>query len=138
MSFNNGGLFNYTLTNTSDLGEYPVSVNCNNAVDFGFSTFSFEITPTGKVQQSILDNSVLIIFGILAVLLCGLGIYSQVPWLGFLGSLMFILGGMYTIIYGFNNITDMYTQGIGITILGVGLVFMFTSAYEWVTGVSEE
>jgi len=134
MTYNDGGLFNYTLTNTSDLGEYPTSVSCTNNADNGFTIFTFEVTPTGDVQKSILENAVMIVFGLLAVFLLVLGIYTGVPWLGFMGSIMFLLGGIYTMIYGFNNITDMYTRGVGVTLLGVGLIFMFSSAYEWISG----
>ena len=34
-------------------------------------------------------------------------------------------------IYGFDNVTDIYTRGVGLTFIGMGFIFMFTSAYEW-------
>mgnify|MGYP003131687912 CR=1 FL=1 len=139
MSFGIGGIYNYTLTNTSDLGEYPAYVSCTDGSDYGFTSFSFEMTTTGEERSSsILDNSLMIIFVIIGSLLIGLGIYTTIPWFGFIGAIMFLLNGIYTMIYGLGNIADFYTQGIALTLIGLGFIFMFTSAYEWVWGGRED
>jgi len=53
MSFNTGGIFNYTVpdSNVSTLGEYPCSISCEGGTVYGFSTFSFEVTTTGSVFE---------------------------------------------------------------------------------------
>lgn len=122
--------YNYTLNSLTQTGEYPTVVRCegNNT---GFSTFTFEVTPTGNVQTSILNNPFLILFGVLALALIGMGMYMRAPWIGFLGSLMFIIGGIYTMIYGFNNVTDLYSRSVAGVFIGIGFIFMFISAYEF-------
>lgn len=139
--FKNGSLtqdstlefFNYTMTGLNVSGEYPVVVRCDGNTS-GFSTFTFEVNPTGTNQTSILENPLFIIFSILSLVLVGLGMAFKNPWFGFIGSVMFILGGIYIMIYGFNNVTDLYTRSIGVTFLGLGFIFMFTAAYGWLWG----
>ena len=43
MTFNTGGIYNYTVpaTNLTANGEYPTNVNCDDSSDFGFSSFTF-------------------------------------------------------------------------------------------------
>jgi len=40
---------------------------------------------------------------------------------------------MYTMIYGFNNVTDLYTRGIAGVIIGLGLIVSISAAYEQLT-----
>ena len=128
--------YNYTLPSLNESGIYSVVVRCE-GTDNAFSTFTFEVTPTGKPQTSILDNPMLIVLALLGLLLVGFGAYFSNPWFGFIGSIMFLFGGIYTMVYGFNNVTDLYTRGIGVTFIGLGFIFMFTAAYEWVWGGRE-
>lgn len=139
MTFNSGGIYNYTMdsSDVSALGEYPCSISCEGGTVYGFSTFSFEITSTGGVQSSVLDNSLLIVFLILGFALVIFGAVMGVAWFGFIGSVMFLMGGVYTMIYGLNSVADMYTRAVAIVILGLGFIFMFLSAYEWLNGGEE-
>lgn len=125
--------FNYTLHGLNESGEYATIVRCDGNTS-AFSTFEIEVNPTGLAQTSILDNPMLLIIGILAILLVALGAYFNSPSFGFLGAIMFLFGGIYTMIYGFNNVVDLYTRGIAITFIGLGFIFMFFAAYEWVWG----
>lgn len=128
--------FNYTLNDLTQTGEYPTVVRCVGNTT-GFSTFTFEVTPTGKTQTSIFDNPMLLVLGIFAIVLIGMGVYFNSAGFGFIGAVMFLLGGIYTMIYGFNNVTDMYTRGIAVTFLGLGFIFIILSAYEWIWGSHE-
>lgn len=71
MSFNAGGIYNYTMTNNTDLGEYPAFVSCTDGGDSGFSSFCFEITPSGLISST--GDSILyslfsvILFGIISL-----------------------------------------------------------------------
>jgi hypothetical protein len=125
--------YNYTLPVLNTTGDYTAKVWCDGTQD-GFSTFAFQVTPTGTVQTSILDNPVLLIFVGLALLMVILGVSFSNSMFGFIGSIMFLLGGVYTMIFGFNNVTDLYTRGVAITLIGMGFIFMFISAYEWLRG----
>ena len=118
-------------------GDYPTIVGCKGNTT-GFSTFIINVNPTGRAQTSILDNPMLLILGLLALVLVGMGVYFHTPGFGFIGSIMFLLGGLYTMIYGFNNVTDFYSRGIGITFIGLGFIFMFLAAYEWIWGSRED
>lgn len=138
MTFNVGGRFNHTLRNVTELGEYPYHINCDNGADYGFATFSVEVTPTGQKQSSILENPILIIFGLLALGIALMGLFVKIPAFGFIASIMFLMGGIYTMIYGINNLTDFYTQSVAIVLIGLGFIFMFSSAYEWFGGRDDE
>lgn len=127
------GKFNYSITSaqTNLNGEYTVRAGCsgnglNNSADF-----TYEVNPTGREGKSVLNNSVLIFLVVLAFAFIGFGIGFKIPTLGFIGSILLILSGMYTMIYGFDNIANLYTQGVAISLLGLGFIFMLSSAYEW-------
>jgi len=77
-----------------------------------------------------LDNALLIFLITFALIFLMVGIKTGTVWLGFMSAVMFLLGGIYMTIYGLNDITNMYTQGIGITIIGVGITILFVSIYE--------
>ena len=131
------GAFNYTTTFTQT-GIYKVQMFCYDGT-YSYSNEGFyDITPTGKIQTSILENPILLILGILGLGLVVFGSTKGIPWFGFIGSIMFLLLGIYTMIYGFNNTTDLYTQGVSITLLGIGIIFMFASAYEWLYDGGED
>jgi hypothetical protein len=131
------GAFNYTLM-FRETGLYKVQMFC---VD-GSSSYSnegyYDITPTGKIQTSISNNPILIVLGIIGIGLIIFGVVKGLAWLGFIGSIMIILLGVYTMIYGFNNTIDMYTRGTALIFVGLGIIFMFASAYDWAFGGGDE
>ena len=98
----------------------------------------YDITPTGKIQTSISNNPILIILGLIGIGLIVFGVIKGLSWLGFIGSVMFILLGVYTMIYGFNNTIDLYTRGTALVFIGIGIIFMFASAYDWAFGGNDE
>jgi hypothetical protein len=53
--------------------------------------------------------------------------------IGFISSVVFLILGVYLMIYGFDGITNLYTQTAGISVLGLGIITMFSAAYEWFT-----
>ena len=134
-----GTKYNYTLSGSyiTIPGQYIVNgVGDLNGEDTVWS-YIFNVNPTGRIETSILENPMLIILGLIGLALVIFGAAKGIPWFGFIGSIMFLLLGVYTMIYGFNNITSMYTRGVSITILGMGIIFMFASAYEWLYGGEE-
>ena len=124
-----GDIWNYSFSNTNTQGKYiydycnEVGDNCKENV--------FTVTPSGIIQNSILNNTVFFILLILIIIFAGAGAGFKLPSLGFIGSILMILLGVYTMIYGFNDITNLYTQGSALAIIGLGIIFMFISAYEW-------
>jgi len=143
--FNNNRDFEVKVDgrNFTKAGEYRYLIECktpklkDQSYQVGGVEEAFKVTPTGKDENSILNSSILLILGLVGVGLIILGLVKNLPWFGFIGSIMFILLGIYTMIYGFNNTTDLYTQGVAITFIGIGFIFMLTSAYEQVWGEDE-
>jgi len=130
-------IFNYT-TYFKETGTYRVEMVCIDGTNKYLSSGYYEITPTGIRQTSILDNPILLILGLLGIAIVIFAIATGNPFMGFIGSVLFILLGVYTMIYGFNNVTDMYTRGVAMTFIGIGIFIMFASAYDWVFGGEDE
>ncbi len=122
--------YNYSFCNTTVLGEYIVNGFGDEGGVKDTWEYKFHITETGKEEVSVLNNPVIIILMSLALVFLFIGIKTGTIWFGFMSAIMFVLGGVYTTIYGFNDITNMYTQGIGIALIGVGITIMFISVYE--------
>lgn len=116
----------------TDSGKYGAEMIFNDSTDHGRASFELKITPTGRSNVSILDNSILIILVALSLIFLILALVFKVPVLGFISSILWILSGIYTMIYGFSDLADLYTRGVGITLIGVGFIIMFDSVYEWI------
>ena len=127
----NGTNFNYTYSNTNTLGDYTYSTCGDLDGVVTCQSVNFKVTPSGIQQNSVFENTEFIILLVLAIIFLALGVGFKLPTLGFIGSILLILLGIYTMIYGFNNVTNLYTQGSALTIIGLGIIFMFISAYEW-------
>jgi len=126
--------FNYTISsdNTSKTGTYSYVVCGFSSDENECNSYTFEVTPSGVTQTSILENPMILVLGILGTILVFVGLYMGNPWFGFIGSIIILLGGIYTMIYGFNNQQNLYTQGIALVIIGVSIIFMFISALEFI------
>ena len=121
----------YEFCNTSYLGRYDVKGQGDiNGVDSSFAV-KFYTTTTGIEEKSFFLNPILIFLTLFALTFIILGIVLKLPALGFIGSILFILSGMYVMIYGFGDVINLYTQGVAMALLGLGFIFMFSSAYEW-------
>jgi hypothetical protein len=129
------GAFIYQ-TNFPVPGLYKVQMFCWDGT-YSFSDEGwYEVTPTGVTQNSIFNQPLLIILALVGFGLVIFGAAKGNAWFGFMGALMIILLGVYTLIYGFNNTTDLYTRGIGGVFLGLGFIFLFLSAFEFGWGGS--
>jgi len=128
-----GNEFNYTLSGqyTQVLGDYIVNGFCSNGTTDVVWAYYANVNPTGEIQSSILDNAVTWVLLILFMLLFFIALKIEVAWLGAISSLPLLTLGVYTMIYGFNSVTNIYTRGAAFVILGFGLIIMFYSIYEW-------
>jgi len=126
----NGRMYDYPFYIETN-GDYFYYVAGDKDGTLATETFCFEVNPSGKL-------GVLIFLGVLAFLFVGLGIGLKIPPLGFIGSILLILAGMYAMIYGLCDVANLYTRGIAISLLGLGIIFMFSSAYEWFISNEEE
>jgi len=117
--------------NFSEVGSYSYLIRCSNVGIGGSASVGFEITSTGLDPKSILNNSTKIILLTLAIILLIVGGALSFSSIGFIGSILLILVGIYTMIYGLNDVVSLYTQAIALVEIGLGIIFMFISAYEW-------
>jgi len=122
--------YNYTYSTLIE-GEYQYFVCGDKLGTLRCEQFDFSVTPTGEIQDSILNNPLLLILLFLGILLMAAGIGYKVATLGFLGAVSFILSGMYVMIYGFNSVANLYTRASAAVLIAVGIFFLFVSTYEW-------
>jgi len=116
--------YNYSL---SELGIYGVETYFTDGVDHGRTSFTIEINTTGKQN----GNLILPIFLSLAgIVLFGFGLYSKNEYIGLFSGMVFILTGIYVMIYGLGSYLDTYTRGVAYVTLGIGLIICFISVIE--------
>ena len=121
-----GTEYNYTFCNTSALGTYIV--NGKGDTD-GRDTwnYKFNVTTTGG-ESNIVIPIFLLIGG---MVLFGFGVGLKNPTFGFFSGIIFLMVGMYTMIYGFGDIADLYTQAFALVVLGFGMLTVVLSGYSW-------
>lgn len=122
--------YSYSFCNTTVLGKYIVNGFGDEGGTLDTWEYYFDITETGTEDVSVFNNPLLIILITLALIFLLIGIKSEILWFGFISAILFTLGGLYLTIYGLNDITNMYTQGAGITLIGIGVTIMLISIYE--------
>lgn len=125
----NGFSFNYSLSGayTNSLGGYIVEGFCTdgyNIVTFGFK---FLVTTTGSNSSISLWISLILLA--VAVILLIIAFVFDSEYIGFISGTIFIVAGLYVMIYGFGNMADLYTRAIGMVLMAVGLLIFFVSAF---------
>ena len=131
-----GSVYNFTLTsgNITQLGEYII----NGIGDLdGVNTvwnYNLEVTTTGK--QSNLPIPIFLL--IASVTLFITGILLKSPPFGFFAGVLFILIGMYMMIYGFGNVADLYTQAFALVTLGFGFIIAILAGFSWLDEYDED
>ena len=118
--------FNYTLLNVNNnysLGLYKCDMTCTDFGSSGSQTFYFEVITGGNL-------SLFIILLISSFLLVMTAIYVNNEYIGFIGGAVFIITGLYSLIYGVANLANMYTDTIGYVTLGLGLFFFLAAGYS--------
>lgn len=129
-----GTYFNFTFCNTSALGMYIV--NGVGDIDGQFNPFNyiFETTTTGNNN----NNTVPLFLGLGGFILLIFAFVLRNNYLGFMSGVLFIILGIYTIIYGLGFVSDLYTQAISYVSIGLGLFIFLASAYAAIndTGIT--
>jgi len=118
------GEFYYLFNLTDKLGKYDVR-GISDGCEKTFATY-FELTPFGEL--GVLIFLIIFSFGFI-----GAGMGLKIPVLGFIGSILLILAGMYVMIYGLSDVANLYTRGIAMSLLGVGFILIIASSYEWLS-----
>lgn len=118
-----GTEYNYTLCSTQTTGKYIVNGNGDpNGIRTVFA-FPFFIKYPGNVWLSLY----LVGFGILILLFAFL---MENEWLGFIAGALFIVAGVYIMIYGLLGLASIYTRAISFTLIGLGLLFEIAAGYK--------
>lgn len=117
-----GTQYTFNFCNTTAVGTYRVN---------GFGDLD------GNIQQwnynLLVEEGDLVIFlalSVLGLLLLIIAIWSENEWLGFISGVCFMLAGLYSMIYGLNNIADLYTRGLAFVFIGLGLLFEIVAGYK--------
>jgi hypothetical protein len=117
--------FNYTYCGTKVAGKYIYDY-----VDASGNVYvnDFVVTPSGDLTS----NTFFIILLILSFALLLIAFIYKNYVFAFISGLTFLVAGVYTMIYGFGNITSTYTYVIAIVIIGLGAILSITSAFDMV------
>jgi len=126
----NEGYYNYTVGTLLFNGEYRNRMTCTDGTLSGSEVFYFDITPTGDDR----GNNLFLIFAIASGIFMVLGLIFKNNTLGFISGALFIVTGVYSMIYGIANLADVYTRLISFVMIGVGVLFIIASAYESIDG----
>lgn len=120
------GDFNYTVSRILNSADYPIKTSCLDGGYTGTSEGIYRVTPTGDDR----GISWLLILVLGSVIITILAIATKNAYLGTISGLAWSVGGVYTMIFGFENLANIYTQMTGIVVLGIGIYIMFASIGE--------
>jgi len=135
MTVRANGDVNYTINsnNLVEVGkEYPGKINCIQSGENKTATFVMMITPTGD-NQSV--PTLFLILGIASIITLVFGMWLQNEYIGFISGALFIITGIYSMIYGIGNLADLYTRTISFSCMGLGFIFEIAAGYKVVEGL---
>jgi len=122
----NGDDYDYTFSNTKELGPYYVYGQCD---EDGIKTnwvYDFTITTTGRDNGNTLP--LFLLLG--AFIIFGFASYLKNEYIGLFSGMLFIVAGIYMMIYGLGSFADDYTRAISFITLGIGLSVCFIAIVE--------
>jgi hypothetical protein len=129
-----GTSFDFQLNgaNTSQLGIYTVTGYCGDGYNKQSFAYTFEVTTTGK------DNSislwVMLVLLIFSVVLLMIAFALDNIYIAFLSGVLWIVSGLLVYLYGFGNVSDMYTNAIAMIIMAIGIMIFFAAAFHHDSG----
>jgi len=118
--------------NLVDIGLYSGKVYCTNTTLDNTVTFTIDVNATGDSR----GQSLFLILAIASLLVMGVAMLAQNEYIGFVGGALFIVTGIYAMIYGVGNLANTYTRAIGFTSIGLGLMFFIAAAFKAIEGTS--
>ena len=116
-----------SFCNTSIAGDYTVTGKADLDGKTTSGGYRLKVTPTGDWRGVGFQLMLFITAGILFIV----SYTIKNAWFGFASGILFMTVGVYTMIYGFLNITDMYTRAIAYIAIGVGLYITMVAAFEF-------
>jgi len=121
-----GTYFNYTFCNTTLIGDYIVNgVGDKDGATTPFN-YWFEVTTTGNNN----NNTIPLFLALGGFIILVFAFVLRNNYLGFMAGILFIIFGIYIIVYGLGFVSDFYTQAIGYVTIGMGLFIFLASSYS--------
>ena len=123
-----GTEFTYNFCNTSTSGTYNVNGYGNPGTVLTKWNYNFIITPSGGAE----DNTLFFyVFVICAAALLIISLLFKNYVFSILSGFLFIGSGIYSMIYGFGDVTSVYTRIVSFVLIGLGIIITITSAFEF-------
>ena len=123
----NDTIYNYTFTSTTLLGDYDINVYCGNLTFSGNAESDLRVTTTGREPQFKITLFLLIC----ALVIFVLALYMKNYAIGFTSGILFLVGGVHFMVYGLQDISDMYTRAISLVIIAFGGFVTLVAGLEW-------
>jgi hypothetical protein len=124
--------FNYTFTQTSSLGTYYVNGYCVAGSDIQNWRYSINITPVGGPEN---NTTFFIILFVIALIFLLLAFIFHNYIFSILAGFVFLIAGMYGMIYGIGDITNLYSRMVSYIILGLGAIVTIISGLDLIGSV---
>lgn len=128
MTNTGNGMPNYTLPNSDILGIYNYKMTCTQDAISASTSNTFKITTTGINS----NNKLPIFLLIFSVVLLAMGFIFESPPIGFFSGILFVMVGIYLMIYGFGDITDLYTRAFALITISLGMILSMSAGYSWI------
>jgi hypothetical protein len=129
-----GDNFHFFITggNFSTPGDYYYNVECDDSTIGGFASSLITVLPSTES-----NTLFFLILALTAVLLLIIAFIFKNTIFAFISGLTFLTTGVYSIIYGFGNFTNTYTQMLSLIIIGFGAILLIISALDFINENSE-
>lgn len=125
--FRQGTEYNYTFCNTTKLGNYIVNGHGNAGSADTVWNYNFEITPSGGPED---NTKIFLIFIISSAVLLIISFIFNNYIFSIISGFGFMAAGVYTMIYGFGDITSTYTRMLAVIVAGLGMIISVVSSLE--------
>lgn len=127
--------YNITLYPTNiPQGNYKASMYCSDGNFNGSEIFWIKINSSGDDR----NNTLFYALGAASLFCLGMLLLFKNRNFGFLGGVLLIITGIYGMIFGISNLTNLYTQTISVVILGFGMLFIVLAGVSMMKGDDEE
>ncbi len=123
----NDTIYNYTFISTDVLGDYDANVYCSNVSLSGNAESRITITTTGREVN--LTLTIIMLAVALGLFIIAIVIKNHA--MGFVAGILFVISGVYMMIYGLTYVNDMYTRAIALVTLAFGSFVSLVAGLEW-------
>lgn len=128
--------YNYSLdaSQTSTLGKYQAVVYCSGETN-AYNQFDYLITLDGIDSKS--NNNLLLFLIIGGILFLVLGFVFETKLFGILSGALFVTAGIYMMIYGAYNLSNLYTRTLAFISIGLGFILWTATAMDYIEDTKE-